>query len=85
MKDKLYTLLKHLSHQEFVIAFYNLFEEEQEMNCIFADAGLPYESGYGFHMRDIFTGEDLGVKRDYFLARVPGHDCKLYFCRLEKC
>ena len=85
VKDKLYTLLKHLSHQEFVIAFYNLFEEEQEMNCIFADAGLPYESGYGFHMRDIFTGEDLGVKRDYFLARVPGHDCKLYFCRLEKC
>lgn len=85
VKDQLYTFIKHLSHQEFVIAFYNLFEEEQEMNSIFADAGLPYGSGYGLHMRDIFTGEDLGVKRDYYLTRVPGHDCKLYFCRLEKC
>ena len=85
VKDQLYTFIKHLSNQEFVIAFYNLFEEEQEMNSIFADAGLPYGSGYGFHMRDIFTGEDLGVKRDYYLTRVPGHDCKLYFCRLEKC
>ena len=85
VKDQLYTFIKHLSNQEFVIAFYNLFEAEQEMNSIFADAGLPYGSGYGFHMRDIFTGEDLGVKRDYYLTRVPGHDCKLYFCRLEKC
>ena len=84
VKDQLYTFIKHLSNQEFVIAFYNLFEEEQEMNSIFADAGLPYGSGYGFHMRDIFTGEDLGVKRDYYLTRVPGHDCKLYFCQIGR-
>lgn len=84
VKDKLYTFIKHLSDKEFVIACYNLFEEEQEISCIFADAGVPYDSGYGFHMRDVFSGEDLGVKQDYYLTRVPGHDCKLYLCRLER-
>lgn len=83
VKDKLYTLIKHLSNHEFVIACYNLFEEEREISCIFADAGVPYGSGYGFRMRDVFTGEDLGVKRDYYTVAVPGHDCKVYLCRLE--
>lgn len=83
--EKLYTFIKHLSNHEFVIAYYNLFEEEKEISCIFADAGLPYSSGYGFQMKDVFTGEEIGVKRDYHVVSVPGHDCKLYRCRLVKC
>lgn len=84
VKDKLYTFIKHLADREFVIAYYNLFEEEREISCIFADAGVPYASGYGFRMQDVFSGEDLGVKRDYHIVSVPGHDCKLYRCRLER-
>lgn len=84
VKDKLYTFIKHLADREFVIAYYNLFEEEREISCIFADAGVPYVSGYGFRMQDVFSGEDLGVKRDYHIVSVPGHDCKLYRCRLER-
>lgn len=83
--DQLFTFIKHLADNEFVIAYYNLFEEEREINCIFADAGVPYASGYGFAMKDIFTGEELGVKRDYHLVSVPGHDCRLYRCRLAEC
>lgn len=83
--EKLYTFIKHLSNHEFVIAYYNLFEEEKEISCIFADAGLPYSSGYGFQMNDVFTGEDIGIKRDYHIVSVPGHDCKLYRCRLVNC
>ena len=84
VKDQLYTFIKHLSDNEFVIAYYNLFEEEREISCFFADAGVPYTSGYGFAMKDIFTGEDLGLKKDYYIVSVPGHDCKLFRCRLEK-
>lgn len=83
--DKLLTFIKHLSNNEFVIAYYNLSEQQQNINCIFADAGLPYTSGYGFSMTDIFTGEELGVKRDYYIASVPGHDCRLYKCKLVRC
>ncbi|MCI9105002.1 MAG: glycoside hydrolase family 27 protein [Lachnospiraceae bacterium] len=85
VKDKLLTFIKHLSNQEFVIAYYNLHEEEQEMHCIFADVGLPYTSGYGFDMTDVFTGEHIGSKRDYHIVSVPGHDCRLFRCRLIKC
>ncbi|RKJ01605.1 glycoside hydrolase family 27 protein [bacterium D16-54] len=85
VKDKLLTFIKHLSNQEFAIAYYNLHEEEQEMHCIFADVGLPYASGYGFDMTDVFTGEHIGVKRDYHVISVPGHDCRLFRCRLVKC
>lgn len=85
VKDKLLTFIKHLSNQEFAIAYYNLHEEEQEMNCIFADVGLPYASGYGFDMTDVFTGEHIGIKRDYHIVSVPGHDCRLFCCRLVNC
>ena len=84
VKDKLLTFIKHLCNQEFAIAYYNLHEEEQEMHCIFADVGLPYASGYGFDMTDIFTGEHIGIKRDYHVISVPGHDCRLFRCRLAK-
>lgn len=85
VKDKLFTFLKHVSGNEFIIAYYNLFEEEQEILCTFADAGIPYACGYGLAMKDIFTGEDLGVIRDYHRVSVSGHDCRLYRCRLVPC
>lgn len=77
---QLLTFLKLLSGGEFLIACYNLFETEQETLCIFADAGIPYHSGLAVRMRDVFTGEDLGLFRDYCRINVPGHDCKLYRC-----
>ena len=85
VKDKLLTFIKHLSNQEFAIAYYNLHEDKQEMHCIFADVGLPYTSGYGFDMTDVFTGEHIGLKRDYHVISVPGHDCRLFRCRLVNC
>ena len=85
VKDKLLTFIKHLSMKEFAIAYYNLHVEEHEMNCIFADVGLPYASGYGFDMTDVFTGEHIGIKRDYHIVSVPGHDCRLFCCRLVNC
>lgn len=85
LPDKLLTFIKHLSGNEFAIAYYNLYEEERDITFIFADAGIPFSSGYGFAMKDVFTGRDIGVKRDYCTVRVPGHDCLVYRCRLVKC
>lgn len=82
IKDQLYIFLKILSENTFVVAYYNLFEQEQEMLFSFADAGIPYASGYGFAMEDAFTGESIGVVRDYQRVTVPGHDCRLYICKL---
>ena len=83
--DKAYTFIKHMSNNEFILAYYNLYEEEAEIGCIFADLGLPYTSGYGFELVNVFTGEEIGVKRDYYNVRLAGHDCALFKCRLVKC
>lgn len=85
VKDQLLTFIKHLSNREFIIAYYNLFEEERQINCILADAGIPYASGYGLEIEDLFTGEPAGIVRDYHLVDVPGHDCRLFKCRLVNC
>ena len=80
-----YTFIRHLSKGEFVLAFFNLSEHETRLSCLLSDIGLPYPSGIGIVPRDVFTGERLGVKRDEFSVRVPGHDCRLYRCRLSRC
>ena len=49
------------------------------------DLGLPVGAGFALRIRDVFTGEDLGLKSDYFNPTVPGHDMRLYLCRIEKC
>lgn len=82
IKDQLYSFIRILSDNQFVVAHYNLFEKEQEMLFTFADAGIPYSSGYGFEMTDVFTGECIGNVRDYQRVTVPAHDCRLYLCRL---
>lgn len=82
IKGQLLSFLKILSNNEFVIAYYNLHEAEHEILCTFADAGIPYHSGIGLRMRDVFTGEDMGVVRDYHRVTVPGHDCKIYRCMM---
>ena len=82
VKDKTFVFLKHLANDEFVLAYYNFHDRASEMQCIFSDIGIPYGSGCGLAMRDVFTGEELGVKRDYYIVNVEGHDCKLYRCRL---
>jgi alpha-galactosidase len=80
--DMAYTFIKHVTNNEFIIAYYNFYDQESDINCIFADIGLPYTSGYGFSMQDVLTGEDLGVKTDYYTVRLDSHDCKLVRCKL---
>lgn len=82
IKNQLLTFLKILSNNEFILAYYNLYETQQEMLCTFADIGIPYHSGMGLQIKDVFTGEDLGTIRDYQRVIVPGHDCRLFRCRM---
>ena len=82
--DASYTLFRHLSGGEFALAFINLSEAESTIHCELVDLGLPVASGFALSVKDVFTGEDLGQKSDYFNQQVPGHDMRLYLCRLVK-
>ena len=82
--DASYTLFRHISCGEFALAFINLSEAETTIHCELVDLGLPVASGFALSVKDVFTGEDLGQRSDYFNQQVPGHDMRLYLCRLVK-
>ena len=82
--DASFTFFRHLSDGEFALSFINLGPAEAEIHCEMVDLGLPVTSGYGLELKDVFTGENLGVKKDTIQTMVPGHDMKLYLCRIRK-
>ena len=81
-----YFFIRHLSNNEFVLAYFNLSEAGHvyRYSASFADLGIPYESGYGLELTDVFTGENPGVKRDYFLPAVEPHGCRRYKAKRVK-
>lgn len=85
-KNEQYFFVRHLSEREFVLAYFNLSDKKNltanEFSGAFDEIGIPYGSGYGLDMVDVFTGENLGIRRDYFIPQVESHDCKLYRAKL---
>lgn len=70
---------KHLANNEYVLAFFNFTDDDawyQEIELY--DLGITVASGYGFRMRDIFTGEETGLVKGHFGTPVKAHDCKIY-------
>ena len=82
--DASFLMFRHLSDGEFALAFVNMCDTEAEIHCEFVDLGVPVTSGWGLEMRDVFSGEKLGIQSDTFNPRVPGHDMRLYLCNLVK-
>jgi len=81
-KDSGLTLFKHLSDREFAIGYFNFAPESGEIPFIFADAGLPYQSGVSLRLTDAVTGEDLGAHRDYYHQTLNSHACRVLLARL---
>ena len=81
-----YFFIRHLSNNEFVLAYFNLSEAGHvyRYSASFADLGIPYESGCGLELTDVFTGENPGVKRDYFLPAIEPHGCRRYKAKLVR-
>lgn len=76
------TLFKHLDGHEFAVGYFNFAPASGEVPFIFADAGLPATSGFAFRFEDAITGEDLGVKRDFFNLMIPSHGSRILKCRI---
>ncbi|MBR6753150.1 MAG: hypothetical protein IKM05_03875, partial [Clostridia bacterium] len=76
-------MIKHMSNNEFALAYFNLADYPATVTGTFADMGIPYKSGVGLELKDVFTGENLGVKRDYYNAEVPGHGCRVFLAKMK--
>ena len=83
LKD-LIICFRHLSGGEFAIGMFNPYEKERTVMLPYYEIGLDPLCGYGFELCDVFTGESLGVKRDYFETKIPGGDCRVYRAKIVK-
>ena len=76
--------IRHLENNEFAFGMFNFRDEPRVCSISFPDAGVPIAAGYGFAMTDIITGEDLGIKYDYYRPLIEAHGCKLIRAKLVK-
>lgn len=79
-----YTFVKLLSDGEIAVLFANLSDSDRHGRLFFENIGITAASGYGLEMTDVFTGESLGVKKEFMQFPLKAHDCRMYICKLAK-
>ncbi|MBO5199243.1 MAG: glycoside hydrolase family 27 protein [Lachnospiraceae bacterium] len=73
---------RHLANGDFAIGFFNPYDKDQTIMLPYFEIGLDPLCGYGFEVKDCFTGENLGVKKDYFEVKVGAGDCRVFRAKL---
>ena len=79
-----FAMLKMLENNEYAIALFNMGEEDSTLPMMFSEFGLPAHSGYGFKVKNVFTGEDEGFYKEYMRISVQAHDCAVYRAQLVR-
>ena len=78
-KDGSYSILvRHLADGEFAIGVFNFCGDARTPTIIFAELGVPVNSGVKLALTDVMTGEELAPKRDDLCVNVAGHSCKIF-------
>ena len=77
-------LFRHLGDGLFALGLFNLSPKSGDLSFIFADAGLPYESKVGLRLSDAFTGEEMGLCRDYLTLPLAPHTGRIFLGSLER-
>ncbi|MBO4228963.1 MAG: glycoside hydrolase family 27 protein [Clostridia bacterium] len=80
------SVMRHLSNNKIAIGLFNKNgEPERDVQLLLSNCGLPMSGGYGLKMREIFSGEETGIIKDYFVTKIPHHGCKVYIAEVVKC
>ncbi|MBQ8508711.1 MAG: glycoside hydrolase family 27 protein [Clostridia bacterium] len=75
---------KHLANGEYAMAFYNFGDKEYGVPAMLELFGIPTSSGLKVQLTDLFTGEVVGVYRDYVRFQIAAHDCKAFKAKLVR-
>ncbi len=73
---------RHLANNEYAIAFFNPYEKENHFMLPYYEIGLDPLCGYGFEVYDCFTGENLGICKEYLNVPVGAYDCRVFRAKL---
>ncbi len=76
-----YVYVKMLSDGKLAIGFVNLGDKANDVSVQFWDIGVPTR-GYGLSMKDVWSGEELGVIRETYRRKVEPHACHVVLATL---
>ncbi|MCQ2431170.1 MAG: glycoside hydrolase family 27 protein [Clostridia bacterium] len=82
--DNKKVFFRHLADGEYAIGFFNFGENEATIPFYTFHAGLVAGCGCGFEMKELFTGEETGLVKDYMNPVVGAHDCKIYRAKVVR-
>lgn len=82
-KDE-YIMIRILENDEIAIGFFNFKDTKSNMRFVFADSGIPFSSGYGVEIKDVLSGEDIGLVQDCFEVTIPAHGGRVFRGRIKK-
>ncbi len=82
--DQSLVFAKLLSDNELAVMFVNLFDCDCNVPLYFENIGITAASGLGLKMTDAFTGECIGVKKEFMQLKLEGHDCAVYLCTISE-
>jgi alpha-galactosidase len=67
--------VKFLDGGDVAVGFFNLSENRTNPCVALADIGLGGRSGKALKLRNLWTGEEMGVFKDQFVVTVEPHGC----------
>ena len=82
-KEALMTF-RHLSDGKVAFGFFNTYETKKTFMIPYYEIGLDPLCGWGFDVTDAFTGEHIGVQKEYVSVTVEAGDCRVLTGTLVK-
>ncbi len=73
---------RHMDNGDIVIAVFNVNDNGRGYFIPFSELGLGRASGRGLEIRNLWTGENLGVKKELITGGVNAHETLLLRCKV---
>ena len=75
---------RHLANGEYAVGFFNFGDHEGTVPFYTFNAGLVAGCRHGFEMKELFTGEETGLVKDYMNPVIEAHGCRIYRAKVVK-
>lgn len=73
---------RHMANGDIVLGLFNLQDRDASFFIPFTELGLGRVSGRGLRIKNLWTGEDLGVKKEVFVPCAKPHQALLFRCEV---
>ena len=75
---------RHMANGDIVIGIFNINDHDASFFIPFAELGLGRVCGRGLRIRNLWTGEDWGLKKELIVPFVKAHESLLLRCKVEE-